>query len=251
MNRHFFSIVLTSTFTFGAGCGSSAIGGRVENEGTAASGSASEISVPSRPCTASNTSIAPADGLIADFAETGSRGIEISGGIVTYAAPKVGGPSSPTYTIAGGALTVTVNVSPTSKPQFLGALVSFNNCIDASAFSGVQFTINGSLSGCQMQYATGDVAHQDITLGSRYASGPTGAYPSQFRIAADDLTSTARTIKAPFARPDILGNPATALDPTKLILTLWQFTVPVAPEDDGGIEMCIGSVTIDDVRFYR
>jgi len=253
MNRHFFSIVFTSTFTFGVGCGSSAIGGRVENTGTAASGSASvgEISLPSRPCTPSNTSMAPADGLIADFAEAGSRGIEISGGIVTYAAPKVGGPSSPTYTTAGGALTVTVNVSPTSKPQFVGALVSFDKCIDASAFSGVQFTISGSLSGCQMQYATGDVAHQDTTLGSRYASGPTGAYPSQFRIAADDLTSTSRTIKAPFARPDILGNPATAVDPTKLILTLWQFTVPVAPEDDGGIEMCTGSVTIDDARFYR
>jgi hypothetical protein len=253
MNRHFFSIVLTSTFTLGAGCGSSAIGGRVENEGTSASSSASvgEVSLPGRPCTPSNTSMAPADGFIADFAEAGSRGIEISGGIVTYPAPKVGGPSSPGYTIAGGALTVTVNVSPTSKPQFVGALVSFDKCIDASAFSGVQFTISGSLSGCQMQYATGDVAHQDITLGSRYASGPAGAYPPQFRIAADDLTSTSRTIKAPFARPDIRGNPATAFDPTKLIFTLWQFTVPVAPEDDGGIEMCTGSVTIDDVRFYR
>jgi hypothetical protein len=194
--------------------------------------------------------MAPADGLIADFAAAGSGGIEISGGIVTYAARKVGGPSSPTYTTTGGALTVTVNVSPTSKPQFVGALVSFDKCVDASAFSGVQFTISGSFSGCQMQYATGDVAHQDVSLGSPYATGAAGAYSPQFRIAADALTSTSRTIKAPFASPDIRGNPAPALDPTKLIFTLWQFTVPVAPEDDGGIEMCTGSVTIDDVRFY-
>ena len=243
MNRHFFSIVLTSTFAVAAGCGSSAVGERVESTGTG------ELSLPSRPCTPSNTSMAPADGLIADFADGG--GIEIPGRIVTYAGRKVGGPSSPTYTTTGGALTITVNVSPTSKPQFLGTVVGFDKCVDASAFSGVQFTINGSFSGCQMQYATGDVSHQDATLGSPFASGAPGSYPPQFRIAPDDLTSTPRTIKAPFASPDIQGNPAAALDPTKLIFTLWQFTVPVAPEDDGGIEMCTGSVTIDNVRLYR
>jgi len=247
MSRHFFAIALISSFALGTGCGSSAISDTVATTGTEASASP----VPSRPCTAANTSMAPADGLIADFAEADSKGIEISGGIITWAAPKAVNPAVPTYTTSGGALTITVNLSPTSTPQFVGALVNFNKCIDASAFSGVQFTLNGSLSGCQMGYSTGDVAHQDMTFGSAYATGPAGSYAPQTRIAALDLTSTSRTIKVPFARYDNQGSPATALDPTKLIFTQWQFTVPVAPDDGGGIEMCAGSVTIDDVRFYR
>ena len=251
MNRHCFAITLVGSFALGTGCGSSAISDTVATTGTEASGSPSASPVSGRPCTPANTSMAPADGLIADFADVDSKGIEISGGIITWAAPKAVNPAAPTYTTSGGALTITVNLSPTSTPQFVGALVSFNNCIDASAFSGVQFTLNGSLSGCQMGYATGDVAHQDMTFGSTYATGPAGAYAPQTRIAADALTSTSRTIKVPFASYDNPGSPTTAIDPTKLIFTQWQFTVPVAPEDDGGIETCTGSVTIDDVRFYR
>jgi len=253
MNRHCFPMALISTFALGAGCGSSTIGGKVETTGSAASGSASAgvTSLPSRPCTAANTSTAPTDGLIADFADVDSMGIEISGGIISWAAPKAVNPAAPTYTTSGGALTITVNLSPTSTPQFVGTMVFFNKCIDASAFSGVQFTVSGSLSGCQMQYATGDVAHQDVTLGSAYATGPAGSYAPQIIIGADALTSTARTIKVPFGRSDNPGSPATAIDPTKLIFTQWQFTVPVAPQDDGGVDLCTGSVRVDDVRFYH
>jgi hypothetical protein len=255
MNSHFFTIALISTCALGAGCGSSAISGIPGTTVASGSSSAGGSRFPSGPCTPSNTSKAPADGLIADFTDAGGgpklAGIEISGGILTYAAPKVGGPGSPTYTTTGGALNLRVSVSPTSTPQFVGAVVHFNNCIDASAFAGVQFTISGSFSGCSMQYATGDVEHQDMTVGSTFATGPVGSYPPQNRIAADDLTSTPRTIMAPFVGSDIQGSPATPLDSTKLIATLWQFTVPVAAEGDNAPQMCTGSVTIDDVKFYH
>jgi hypothetical protein len=253
MNSRSFTIALISTLAIGAGCGSSAI------NGTAGTATASDNSGgsrrPSGPCTPSNTSKAPADGLIADFTDAGgganTGGIEIAGGIVTYAAPKVGGPGSPTYTTTGGALHIRVSAAPTSTPQFLGAVIAFSNCIDASAFTGVQFTISGSFSGCTMQYATGDVEHQDMTLGSTFATGLAGSYPPQNRLAADEMTSAPRTIKAPFVVSDIKGSPPAPLDPSKLISTIWQFTVPVAAEGESDNPMCTGAITIDDIRFYR
>lgn len=258
MKSHSFTIAFINALAFAAGCGSSAISGVAGTTEPMASGGAGGSSLP-RPCMTSNTLKAPADGLIADFTDSGGGanpgGIEISGGILTYAAPKVGGPGSPTYTTAGGALKIKVSMSPTAKPLFLGAVLYFNNCIDASAFTGVQFTISGSLSGCTLQYATSDDEHQDMTMGSLFATGPAGSYPPQNRILVDTLTSTPHTIKAPFKAPfsgsDIQGRPATPLDSSKLISTVWQFTVPVAPYEGGGIEMCTGSVTIDDIKFYR
>jgi hypothetical protein len=193
---------------------------------------------------------APADGLIADFKDAGG-GIEISGGIVTYAAPKVAGLGSASYTTTGGTLNITVNAAPVSKPQFLGVVVAFDKCIDAGAFTGVQFTISGSFSGCTLQYATSDVEHQDIALASTFATGPAGSYPPQDRLAVDEMTATPRTIKAPFAVTDVRGSPAARLDPSQLISTQWQFTVPVAAEGETDNPMCMARVTIDNVKFYR
>jgi hypothetical protein len=253
MNSRFFTIALIGTLAIGAGCGSSAINGTAG--AATASGNSGGSRLPGGPCTPSNTSKAPVNGLIADFTDAGggakTGGIEIAGGIVTYAAPKVGGLGSPTYTTTGGALNIRVNAAPTSTPQFLGAVVYFNNCIDASAFTGVQFTISGSFSGCTMQYATGDVEHQDMTLGSAFATGPAGSYPPQNRLAVDEMTSAPRTIKAPFVVSDIQGSPPVLLDPSKLISTIWQFTVPVAAEGENDNPMCAGSVTIDDIKFYH
>ena len=250
MNSHSFVIALVSTFAFGAGCGSSAINGAASTTEDLGSGAGGVSSLPSRPCTPSNTLRAPADGLIADFKDAGG-GIEISGGIVTYAAPKVAGLGSASYTTTGGALAITVNTAPVSKPQFLGVVVAFDKCIDARAFTGVQFTISGSFSGCSLQFATGDAEHQDMTFASSFATGPAGSYPPQDRIAADEMTATPRIVKAPFAVTDVQGSPAVPLDPSKLISTQWQFTVPVAAEGETDNPMCKGSVTVDNVKFYR
>ena len=252
MNSNFFSIALISTFAFGAGCGSSAINGVAGTTEDRASGSSASggSSLSSRPCTPSNTSRAPADGLVADFKDAGG-GIEIPGGIVTYAAPKVAGLGSASYTTTGGTLNIKVSAAPVSKPQFLGVVVAFDKCIDARAFTGVQFTISGSFTGCTLQYATNDVGHQDMTFDSTFAAGPAGSYPPQNRIGADEMTATPRTIKAPFSVSDIQGSPPARLDPSKLISTQWQITVPVAAEGETDNPMCTGSVTIDDVKFYR
>jgi len=133
----------------------------------------------------------------------------------------------------------------------LGTMIQFDSCIDASLFTGVQFTASGSFSGCSLIYGTGDVEHEDVTKSSTFAAGPEGSYLPQHKIAADDLSSTPRTIKLPFASPDIRGNPPTPLDPAKLIFALWQFVVPIAADDGSATPPCSASLTISDIKFYR
>jgi hypothetical protein len=251
MNRHVLTIAFIGTLVFGAGCGSTTISATPGPTGPSDRSESGGQSIASRGCSASNTSLAPKSGLIADFDDAATEGIAIPGAIVTFLEPKVSGPSSPIYSTSGGALNIKVNLAPKATPQFAGLVVSFNNCIDASAFTGVRFTIRGAFSGCGLQYGTGDVDHEDVAMGARLAAGPIGSYPPQNRIAADELTSASRTITAPFARTDIAGSPSKPIDATKLISVLWDFIVPVAAEGDDGNHMCTGDVTIDDIRFYR
>ena len=249
MHNHVLKMALMGIVVFGIGSCAAAAAPAAK----AKSGGDVSVNPASAPCTPSNTTKAPADGLIADFADTGEggNGIEIPALILNYAAPKAGGPGSPATTTAGGVLTIKVGVSPTSKPQFVGTVVHFNRCIDASAFSGVQFTVAGSLSGCRLQYGTADVQHQDMTVGSPFASGLAGSYPPQNVFDSESLTSKSQVVRAPFVGSDIKGDPAAPLDPSKLISVVWQFVVPVAAENGEPTPTCAGTIAIDDVKFYR
>ena len=232
--------------------GAAGSGGGVDNGGSGGAGGSAGAG--GRACTASTTSTADADGLIADFenADGGSNLGGIKGGILAYNGPIVGGPGSPTYTVSGGTLNIVDSTAATSAPQYVGVVVYFDSCIDASAFTGVQFDISGSFSGCTMQYATGDVAHQDETVvAPTFATGPAGSYPPQSTISVGQLTSAPQTIMEPFAGYTIAGGPNPPVDTSKLILTLWQFTVPAGVPGDGGTPGCTASIAIDNVKFYR
>ena len=184
---------------------------------------------------------------------TDAGAIEIMGGIVAYGGGAVGGVGAPTYTTTGGTLGITENAAATSAPQYLGVVVYFNNCIDASAFAGVQFTISGSFSGCTMQYSTDDSAHGDSTLPTPnpHATGPAGSYSLQAPLTAAQVTSTPTIVSMPFtgAGAPSGGSPdGIALDPTRLDSVSWQFTVAAAA---AGAAPCTANLTIDDVKFYR
>jgi hypothetical protein len=251
MQRHLFPIALFSTFGFAAGCATSGAGGNTESPASAASTADSQAHHARGLCTPSSTSAAPASGLVAEFSAAGDSQEPVPGKIVTYSIPKVADAGAFNYTAAGGNLMIKINAPATSRPQLLGTMFEFNSCVDASAFSGVQFTISGSFSGCSLNYGTGDIVHEDVTVSGTFAAGPAGAYVPQHKIAAADLSSTPKTIKLPFTSTDIQGNPPTPIDATKLIFTLWQFIVPVAADDGSATPPCTANVTIDDVRFYR
>jgi hypothetical protein len=197
-------------------------------------------------CTAASTVLAPTSGLIADF--TGpDGGIDVAGGLRAY--PR-GGAAAPTLSTSGSALRVVEDSAPMSTPQYVGVALVFAKCIDATAFSGVQFSLSGTLSGCTMQYATGDVEHQDPSTGAPYATGQVGDYQPQATIAPTEITSAAQTIMVPFVGGDLSsGNPAIQIDKTKLNLLFWQFTISPA-STTGTPSSCAADVTVDDVRFY-
>jgi hypothetical protein len=199
-----------------------------------------------RPCTASDTVVAPANGLIADFADP-DGGINIVGdGILAY---PIGSASAPTYATTDGNLHITLDRPATSAPQYLGVVfASRKNCVDATAFTGVQFTISGSFSGCTMKYYANDDAHQDDTTGASHASGPAGSYPPQTVITANQITPIPRTMKMPFSGQSG-GSPATPVDRSRLIIVGgWQFDVDASTSSTPG--SCIADLTIDDVKFY-
>jgi hypothetical protein len=199
-------------------------------------------------CTAATTMLAPAGGLINDFTGT-DGGSDLTWDPFPYSSS---GPGRPIASTSGGALHITENAPATSAPQYVGVALGFVDCIDATAFTGVQFSISGSFSGCTMQYATGDSGHQDPATGAPYSTGPAGAYPPQSTLTDAQVTAAPQTLMMPFTGTTIFGDPQTPLDTTKLIFVLWQFTIPAgAPATaDGGTPACVADITIDNVAFY-
>jgi hypothetical protein len=224
----------TTTGTGGHGQGgSTGLGGALA--GTGGSGGL-------QGCAASNTTVAMSTGTIADFAN--DAGIEIMGGVSAY-----GGAAAPTATTSGGVLHITENTAPAAAAQYVGTVLYFTNCVDASAFTGISYTITGTLAGCTMQYSTNDSAHGDATAGQDpKASGPANSYSPQLGVAAPFTTP----ISIPFAGTGAPagGMPATAIDPSKLTGIQWQFTIAPAPEA-GAPTNCAADITIDDVHFYH
>jgi hypothetical protein len=254
MTKHFSTIASFGALALAAGCATSGIGGTAEPTEQAVTRGDDKPHHPRGLCTASDTLTAPASGLVTNFSEAGGAGGDagqIPGGIVTYSVPKLVTPGAFSSTTTGGQLNIKINAPATSRPQLLGTLEQFNSCVDASAFTGVQFTIRGSFSDCSLVYGTGDVQHEDVTLSSTFASGPAGSYVPQHKLSASDLSATPRTLKLPFARTDVQGNPPKPIDPTQLIFALWQFIVPIAADDGSATPPCLADVTIDDVQFYR
>jgi hypothetical protein len=202
-------------------------------------------------CTATSTTTAPSNGIIADFSGA-DGGIEIMGGLTTY-----GGIAQPTYTVNTGSIDV-MEASGTSLngPQYAGLVLFFNNCVNACAFQGVSFSIKGSMTGCTMQFSsnfTADVCNDGTTgtdpKGSyRYDAGAScPAYSPQLPVTG--ITSTAQTVKVAFNDANLVGGvPETAVDNGHLTAVQWQFTIPMA--GDGGGDACIANINISDVKFY-
>jgi hypothetical protein len=235
MNSRLSAIGCFSTIAIAA-CASGGAVSISESRGEASLGNASsENLIPRRSCSSANTSVVAADGVLADFSSK-------KGKIVTSVLPG-SPPTTLTQSTDAGNLIVNVNAVPGARPQFLTTTMLFDGCVDASGYSGVQFSLAGTLSGCSLVYASVDPEHQYY--------GPEGPYPSQTPIPVSDLTSQPRTITASFRNPGIQGRPATPTDPSKLAFIQWMVIVPVGSTDGTPVPPCTGSMVIDDVKLYR
>jgi hypothetical protein len=193
-------------------------------------------------CGPSNTTAAPADGLITAFTVPGA-------GVLAGVA--VGPPeSAPTFT-TNGELHITVNAPVISTRQVLLVDLPFRECVDATAFAGLQFSISGSLSGCTFGQATQDSAHLAYDGSSAgpgaLGTGAPGAIPNSTVLTSGQITPEPQTMTLPFAAQSD-GVPATPTDKSKLTWLDWVFVVN--PYIGGGPTACKGDLTIKDVKFY-
>ena len=260
MNRFPIVISLLATLGLGGACdseskpasgsatgGASATGGHSGTGGgvgtggvVGAAGAAGTSGVVG--CNASNTTVAPADGIIATF--TGADGgVDITG---SFSPPS--GAAGPTYT-TDGILHVTLDAARTSEVQVRLVVDHFNSCVDATQFAGVQFSISGSRSGCHFGFFAEDSPHlyNFWQPSGSHGTGPLGSHPTFATLTADQVASVPQTVMIPFASLAD-GFPATPVDKTKLTGVGWVFFV--APSTDGGATSCVADLTIDDIKFY-
>lgn len=248
--RGFQMLVLLSAGALSVGCSSSnQTAGTGGSNGTGGSGSGGKGG-SGRMCgleadaSAGLCQVAPCDGQIATFSSA-DGGIPIMGGLTNWG----GAFNRPSYSVDNGTLTLTETSSQSSAPQYVGATLYFFNCVDASAYSGVQFTISGSVSSsCHLVFGANDVAHDDHSQDSKGTCDAGSSCYAPNMIVATPITSTPTTVKIPW----IMGGsvPDVPLDPGKLTGVQWQFTID--PTQDGGTPMdCTAELQISDVKFYK
>jgi hypothetical protein len=185
----------------------------------------------------------PGDPIIADFSTPDFIPI---GGTFTY--PSQGGPMA---AVTNGAWHVTATSTGMAFPQYWGVGIYFNGnpqgtaCIDSTAHTGVMFDISGTIggTGCSVQYATNDSAHSNNASDPK-GSGDPSSYAPQATIT---ILPTVTTVMMPFVGTGAPtgGNPAIAVDKSKLTGVQWQFTTAA-----GTTNSCVVDITIDNVRFF-
>jgi hypothetical protein len=132
-----------------------------------------------------------------------------------------------------------------------GGGLSFDECVNTAAYSGIQFTLGGTTGGCDvvLQVQTFEQKPSDATpKGGCVADAGTGGC---YSFPQAKLPATTGTITVKFA--DLAGGkPLGAAEITKEMVGLqWQFQSPPPPAVDGGVQpACTGiAMTITDVKF--
>jgi len=140
-------------------------------------------------------------------------------------------------------------VSASANYAGFGLYYSSTMCLNASAYTGVQFELTGSLGGCLLGVSvgfSGDTSPQnDATHGGCQAStcyGPAADVTSQAPGAADAGVA----VKVPFSSMTG-GMPIVGVDPTTIVDVQWQLSTRLGAADAGG---CSADFTVENVSFY-
>ena len=143
-----------------------------------------------------------------------------------------------------GKMVVTIDTG-TSAQMYPYAFVGlpFNmTCVDVSQYTGVSFTISGTLSdGCTIQFSTTDAEHNKVadggtcTLDSCYPSAKT------FTLPSDPTEMTVKFTEQTGGGADMS---AAVVDPTQVKGVQFQVNPPA-------MGMCMGTFTVDDVKLVK
>lgn len=141
------------------------------------------------------------------------------------------------------ALQVSLNPGVATDPAnaFLGFGFGFGGppCLDASAYTGVRFTITGDLGTCGLSFALTPSQDNSVAFGPfgtctldnclPPSTGPIGTGTTTVHFT--DLTG---------------GNPLPNLDPTALNAISWNVTPPT----DGVTAPCVATFTVSNIAFF-
>jgi hypothetical protein len=248
------------------GSGGSGKGGSGGSNG----GSGGAAGTPAPPTTGCLASDPPPSADIANFASGAlDGGLQVMGGVFTY-----GDTPKPSYTLMPGSIEITDGVVVSATNHYQGFGFYFNgdtmgkDCIDASAYTGIQFDVSGTLMGdlCTVQFSINDAEHADMTVPAATqptdgafapndpkASGPMGAYAPQLQIGPM-IMSAKTTIQVPFGGTGTNvpsgGKPAdTPLDTHRIEGIQWQMTSPLM--GDGAATECDLDITVSNIKFYK
>jgi hypothetical protein len=244
----------TGTPQTSAGGGTTASGGTTATTGgTTATGGTTTAPATSAASTVLSCSpgVSPAAPLLTDFSSSGASGWRPTGGkwgltdnltgsIFSYGGGQAGSTMNAAVDTVGQDLVLSGNVL---AGDYSGGGMSFDQCVNTSTYTGVQFTLGGSTAGCDLYF---DVQTFD-EQGTANKGGCTGS--SCYAFPNEKLTSTAGTVTVHFS--DLTGGVLTTQSAIRneIVGLQWQFQSP-APVGDGGQPGCTGiALTIANVSF--
>jgi len=191
--------------------------------------------------------------LITDFSDAmvGTSGISfgtapnLGGGTFTYAAP---GLTAPTLSLVpapagstGQGLAVAENTGIPTDPSdaFSGFGLGFDMCVDASAYTGIQFTISGDPGNCSLTFAAQFSEDNSVTDDPMFGSCTSSPCipPSSLPIAVGTTTVHFSDVTG--------GTPDPTVDPRALTGIQWN----LSPND--GASACVGNFVVTDIRFVN
>jgi hypothetical protein len=163
------------------------------------------------------------------------------GGLYTYAAtgllaPTVSVQTGGDGTMSGLQVSANPGVPMDSNNAFLGFGMGFGNppCLDASAYTGVQFTVSGDLGTCGLQFSLIPSENNGVQYGAEgvcTASNCNGPYSPNLTVGTQVVSFSSMTG----------GTPLATLDATALNDISWNLSVPA----DG----CVANFTVSNVFF--
>jgi hypothetical protein len=166
------------------------------------------------------------------------------GGVYTYAATGLAAPSAIEIPLAGDTgIQVTANPGVPTDPAnaFSGFGVFFSSpaCVDASAFTGVQFTVTGDLGTCVLQFSatpSDDSATSSNPLSGR-CTAPACLAPSSVPLGTG--TTTVHFTDLANGTPDPTENTAA------IVGLNWNLQAPT----DGESAPCSANFTVGGIKF--
>ena len=194
--------------------------------------------------------VAPTAAEITNFTSTEWNGITQKfgkgtaiGGIFSYGGGKTG--STMTSSVDSTNHTLVLSGSVVAG-DYAGGGLSFDECVNASAYSGVQFTLGGTTGGCDLIFNV--QTFDEKPPGTNQVGGCTS---NCYVFPNAKLTSTSGAMTVSFST--LTGGQlivATALQ-NEVVGLQWQFQSP-APVGDGGQPGCTGiNLTITNVSFVQ